>query len=424
MLLALAGLRLSFIDGLWRRASIDGPSMVPALRGASYALTCADCRFPFRCDAEHLPADRLTACPNCGYARNKIDDGQRLPPESVVVDRWPLLLQSPRRGALVACQVPGDPGQLAVKRVAALPGEQLAIRGGDLYADGKLVRKTLAELRTLKLLLYDDAYRPRGQSQLPPRWRGPSDDTKWQPSGNGWQRPALDDDSAGGPADWDWLEYQHWACTADERLRGKPTAVRDNDSYNQGETRRPLNAVPDVLLTCRLQATSEGELAFAAADGKQRFAVIIEPAKRVSVQADGKQLLELPINFDFSRDSLEIEFGLCDQQILLAVQGRTLIRLPYERSGKASEETLHPLAVGVRGLAAKISQLRVWRDLYYLNSHGLALPWELPAAPASAGFALLGDNPPVSVDSRQWEPALVPASAIRGVVYRTFWTSE
>src|SRR5687767_7979222 len=49
-LLLLFTLRLWFIDGLARRSTIDGPSMAPALRGASYAVDCHDCGFPFACD--------------------------------------------------------------------------------------------------------------------------------------------------------------------------------------------------------------------------------------------------------------------------------------------------------------------------------------------------------------------------------------
>src|SRR5688500_18037884 len=52
----LAGLRLWFVEGIWRKASIDGPSMAPALCGAAYVVTCDDCAFRFRCDAKHVPA--------------------------------------------------------------------------------------------------------------------------------------------------------------------------------------------------------------------------------------------------------------------------------------------------------------------------------------------------------------------------------
>src|SRR5262249_39376041 len=153
---------------------------------------------------------------------------------------------------------------------------------------------------------------------LPPRWRGAAAETRWQTEGGGFARAAH----ASEGAEWDWLEYQHWACTADERQRGKRAAIRDKDSYNQGGTGRRLNAPADVLLTCRLLATGEGALAFAATAGSQRFAVVIEPARRVVVQADGQTVLELPVRLHFDRGATELEFGLCDRQALLVASGR------------------------------------------------------------------------------------------------------
>jgi signal peptidase I len=418
VLLLFALIRLSFINGLVRRATIDGPSLAPVLCGASFEVTCDDCAFRFRCDAEHVPPDRLAACPNCGYTQNDLDRARLVPPEQVVIDRWRLLFRQPRRGEIVACNVSGSPGELAVKRVATLPTEQLAIRQGDLYINGHIVRKSLAESHAVRLLVHDNDYQPRKTVDLPPRWRGSGDQSQWRSAATGFERQ-------GAPAnnDWDWFQYEQWSCTANPRQRGVTSAIRDNDSYNQGETRRPLNAVSDVMLTCQVRVIGNGQLALAAADGEQRFAIVIEPQNRVSVQSGGRTLLELPLELDFSRRSIDVEFGLCDQQVLLAVQGRTLVRLPYERPADAPTETLHPLAIGVRGLAADVRQLRVWRDVYYLDPQGLARPWQAPTDAGSNGFALLGDNAPVSIDSRQWEPPLVPASAIRGLVYRPFWAA-
>src|SRR5438046_1824431 len=70
-MIALAGLRLWFVDGLLQPAMIDGPSMAPALCGAHFEVTCSDCGVRFRCDAEHVPDDRRAACPNCGFTDNR-----------------------------------------------------------------------------------------------------------------------------------------------------------------------------------------------------------------------------------------------------------------------------------------------------------------------------------------------------------------
>jgi len=64
---------------------------------------------------------------------------------------------------------------------------------------------------------------------------------------------------------------------------------------------------------------------------------------------------------------------------------------------------------------------RIWRDIYYLDPDGLSRPWQAPSPLTQDEYALLGDNQPVSVDSRHWTPAGVRKQEILGIVYRPFW---
>ena len=191
------------------------------------------------------------------------------------------------------------------------------------------------------MLVHDNDFQPRQSAHLPTRWRA----LKKTPTGK--RRAAAFSYIQGSlpSAALDWLEYQHWPCTADPSLRGIVSPVRDNDSYNQGPGPRELNAVPDVLLSCRVRCTEDGELRFVARDGEQQFGVVFEPAD-VSARNDGKRdALSLSIN-TLSAAGSQIEFGLCDQQLLLAIDGRTVISRAYERPSGPSAETLHTLAIG------------------------------------------------------------------------------
>jgi signal peptidase I len=417
-LVLLAGARLWMVDGLVRRVTIDGPSMAPAFYGAHYAVRCGDCGFSFRCDAEHLPPDGKAACPNCGFTDNLVDTAALLPAERVLIDRWPLLLGNPRRGDVVAIQRPG--GEMAVKRIAGFPGERLAIRDGDLFAGEQILRKTAAELHAVRLLVHDNEFQPHKTSGLPARWRGVDHATRWKSVGTGFR---IDSPAAASDG-YDWLEYEHWPCTANSRLRGAASPVSDNDGYNQGETHRPLNAVSDVLLTCRLRTEGSGRFAFAVVDGDQRFEVEMEPQQRVVLRSNNQILVDRPLKTNFSRQPVEIEFGLCDQQVLLAVGGRTVVRHEYERPAGTQTEVVHPLAIGAAGIGLQIEELRVWRDVYYLDPQGLTRGWEVQAPLGADEFALLGDNQPVSIDSRQWDPPGVSGRAIVGHVYRPFWIAQ
>jgi hypothetical protein len=411
----VAAARFWFITGLVRPVTIDGPSMALAFCGTHYAFRCADCGFLFRCDAEHPPPGGRATCPNCGFGENELLAANGKPRERVLIDRWPFLWRSFQRGEVVAARASAD---LIVKRVAALPHQRLAIEGGDLYADGAIVRKTLSELRDVRVLVHDNDYQPQRTRGLPPRWKPAAGESGWHAAASGFRI-----DSAARPGDdIDWLQYQHWPCTANPTLRGALAPVRDNDSYNQGGPARELAAVPDVVLSCRLKTSGTGQLAFAAIDGAARFEVLIESGERVILQRGGQTLIERELDRNITRHDVHVEFGLCDQQVMLAINGVTEVRFPYDRPSGPQAEPLHPLAIGARTMTLEVAQLRVWRDIYYLDPQGLPRAWE--ATLGAESVVLLGDNSPASIDSRHWEPPGIPRTAILGRVYRAFWAVE
>ena len=419
LLVTFAVVRVAHIDGLLRRVTIDGPSMAPAWCGAHYDLRCADCGFSFRCDAEHVPKNERAACPNCGYTEIPLEQSAIRPPQSVLIDRWPQLGRAPARGDVVSFHEPS--GGLAIKRVAALPGERLVIREGDLFGTQQPIRKTQSQRHAMRLLVHDNQHQPQLTTTLLNRWRGAAEKSRWQKQVAGYRiEPSTEANAA-----FDWLEYVHWPCTADSRTRGVASPILDNDSYNQGETKRSLNSVSDVMVSCRMRTTGTGRFALAAIDGDQRFEVEIQPEQRLVLRSGDQTLLDQPLKMTFVRRSgVHVEFGLCDQQVLLVIDGRTVLRHDYTRPDGPRPEPLHPLAIGAQAIGLEIDQLRVWRDIHYLDPQGLPRPWTTAAPLADGHFALLGDNQPVSIDSRHWEPVGIARHAILGHVYKPFWTAK
>lgn len=414
ILFVLGTVRLWHLHGLVRRITIDGPSMVPAFCGVHYEIECSDCTFPFRVDAESPPPNGEAACPNCGCIENKLVASQLKSAERVIIDSWPLLWRKPLRGEMIAARLPRESDSLIVKRVAATEASFFSIEQGDLYVDRQLQRKTLEDLRAVRVLVHDNDFQHQLSKNLPPRWRSTQEASTWTSNGSVFHHASP----SATQADPDWLEYQHWPCTADATLRGTVAPVRDNDSYNQGPGPRELNAVSDLLLACRVRCSGSGELLFAASDGDERFEVSFQ--SHLNDQSHNlSDELRFPLNALSPAGSL-IEFGLCDQQLLVAVDGRTIAGRHYNRPVDTPTETLHPLAIGVRGLTVEISQLRVWRDIYLLNPQGLPRLWESESI-SPQHVVLLGDNPPVSIDSRHWQPAGIPPGDILGLVRQPFW---
>lgn len=417
----LAGVRLWMIEGLVRAARVDGPSMAPAYLGAHYRVTCEDCGFGWRCDAEHAPASREASCPNCGYPTNSLRDEDLAVGERVLIDHWPVAVRGVRPGEVVAAADPAHPGGIVIKRVVALPGQRVEIRSGDLYLDGRLVAKSWREIAQMRVLVHDNSFQPMQSAGVPDRWQGAAGERVWHAAMTGFACQPTDGEQ------WRWLEYRHHQMFG-WHSRTRLSTVLDLDSYNPSQTRL-LNSVPDVFLSCRVRNLSRagGQFALAAIDGDMRFEAVIDPegqtAELASIDGRGRREIldrEPRILLDIGRRGVEIDFGLCDQQVFLRLAGRQLFRHPYKRSG-VKRETLHPLAIGSRGLALAVEELRVWRDVYYLSPDGTGNDWTLPPAAAADSLALLGDNTSVSVDSRHWPTGIAPGS-VRGLVYHPFWS--
>jgi signal peptidase I len=420
-LVALVVVRLWMVEGLLlRRVTIEGPSMAPTFLGAHYHVTCDDCRFPFACDATDVPASGRVVCPNCGFRDSELHAENLRAGEAVLIDRWKAWWQRPQRGDVVAVRQPDQPDDLLIKRIAALPGERLEIRGGDLHVGGQIVRKSLREFRASRVLVHDNAFVPSKSPNLPARWQPADSNSRWETVGSALHiAPA-----ANAAAPWDWLEYHHLACTQTPAPRTRLVPILDNDSFNQNQSRQ-LNEVRDAMLTCRVQIEGPGRLALTAIDGSDRFEVVLDTSQRqIALLKNGAPELQVPVAAEALRGQIDIEFGLCDQQVLLSLAGRPLVQHAYERTNGPKSEVLHPLAIGASGLNVQLSNLRVWRDIYYLEPRSTSRPWQAEKALASDQYALLGDNPPVSIDVRHWPGSGgTPRFDFLGPVERPFWAT-
>jgi hypothetical protein len=407
LLLVPLALRLALIQGWWSTVRIAGGSMAEALYGPHLPVACQECGFRFRCGLEYPPAQDLAVCPNCGNRDNPVDTTRIVPGQRVYIDRWPQLAHRVGTWQAVAFREPSGAGELTVKRTVATGPGRVAIQDGDVYLNGRIQQKNLAQLRELRVLVHDDHFR----SPLANRWQPAQSTSRWKPCSTGY---ATDPPSEPAPSP-DWLHYVQWTCWPNSSPavhRTEQVPIFDHDPYNQSLSRGNLHPVPDILLACQLQVDRGATCVLRVTSRADEFAWEFHPEKS-ACQLRWNRSLVAQAAYAGNAASVAVEMAVCDHRLLAAIGGSLVFEFDYRPSSGPSADDQPRLSVGAAGGSVRLESPQVYRDVYYLGPGGATL-WEAPQAVAASQWFVLGDNVPVSLDSRLW--AAIEADTILGTV--------
>jgi signal peptidase I len=380
-------------------------SMAPTLLGMHRDLLCSNCGSTFALGLDEDGRSARPACPNCGEADFANAPATDSAGDRLLVQKHLYEFRAPRRWEVVVFQNPDAPGEAFVKRIVGLPGESLEIRGGDVYINGRVARKSLAEQRGMRQLVYDHAHPPRDFDRMP-RWiRSGSD------SGGRWEAQATSLLHQGRRSlGVDWIDYHHW-----QPDRQVPGPVRDFVPYN-GVGAGGDDRVDDLMLEAEVRLEPDcPELQVALGYGADLFIVRIPTggARAVEVSRNGVPLSIEPLGPRLRSSTpsqprpQRLEASVFDARLLVAIDGE-LVFEPYDFDdplpGPPSSRSR--LALGVSSGTAWIDAPKVYRDVHYTASPaGRLRPPHAVGTPYSLGpdeFFVLGDNSPVSSDSRVW----------------------
>ena len=404
ILLGLA-LRVACMHGFWLPIRVVSGSMGDALPGQHHRYICADCGYAFRSDVRRSADTSL--CPNCGTEGGAtgaiVYQGRR-----VLIDHGPRLWRQPRRWELWAFQRPGEDGATywSVKRVVGLPHERLAICDGDIFVDDRLLRKDLAELRSVAIPVHNDRHRAAAGRDTSSRWRADRERSGWREESMGYAyhpSVALADGAAAGGCGGaeillDWMTYRH--CGSDPRsgAGSDENPVLDQYAYNQSLTGE-LHVVPDLLFACEFAWDGRADqLGLRVSDGGEWFEVRLDwAASEIRLAREGRLCLRRSFS---GPDSGRLELACCDRQVLLAIDGELVLRYPYQRPAGPLQPTSRPLAVGACRGGLRLRELQIFRDIYYLDPWGTNHLWRVAARLRADEYFVLGDNVPISDDSR------------------------
>jgi hypothetical protein len=390
-------------QGYVRPIRVTESSMVPFLYGEVATVVCRRCGTSQPVE-QYDPADsgHETICVACGQRFALPDRWQPRVGDRVTLFPLPVERPGAERWQVVAFRRPlggtATGPDLAVKRVVALPGEALAIRQGDLYIDGAIARKSLEQYRELAIGVSDSGGRPGCQNAWAV-WRPAESPSGWRHGVDGFHF-APDGFNRG----WQWLAFRGPQVVG----RSSPRwPVLDDYPFNHADSRR-LFPVADVLLRAEIQRPRAGKLACRAVIDEVAWQLTWDLTRcLLELGRDGQVVVAKRLLGPHVPRQVVLEFAHCDRQLLAAIDGTERLRYPVcqqDRSPSA-DHALTELALGAWQARATITRLQTFRDIHYLTAEGNGGPtadgpWRLGADQ----FFLLGDNCPLSVDSRHYGP--------------------
>ncbi len=428
--------------------------------------------------AETAPARNSAVCPNCGQGAIDLTDVPRNHGDQLLVFKPAYALRPPRRWEVVVFRNPFCPTEAYVKRVIGLPGEKVQIIEGDIYADGVLCRKDWNDQRVLRVPVHEHRYRPReNDPDWQPLANTTAPAVAWEPSGDefclsgsqvtdeaawSWVEYAhrvrqkgqhetsvkltswpVDIDPSRLPpaglrfdavhqqlscvgvlpdAARDVLlaaaadkDFYHAVQTLSERSHLAP--VDDGYGYNPREGDYTPAPVRDLLLEFTVQhQNGDGEFAAEMSDGAANYTCVFDYGRqevRLYAGDEPEPVVTGAWPTGMETKPTLIEMSLIDQQVLVAANGKPLLG-PWTFSTPAETPvSRYPARFGARGLDLSVSNLVVYRDVYYTATrakHAVQKPYQLDADE----LFVLGDNSPVSHDSRRWQDGAVKTSLLVG----------
>ncbi|WP_197168917.1 S26 family signal peptidase [Novipirellula galeiformis] len=370
--IGMVGFRWNARDPIFR---VRGFSMAPTFYGDHRTVSCPDCESEtkiseLRLAAQATPA-RSIKCWHCGHEIELSRDPNLVnhePGDLIQVTATSSLAI----GDVVAVNIDG---RMRVKRILGLPGDRVAVDQRRLLVNGSRLEAILeaTNFPSAAPLIDVDVDRRRTES----RWSPAADASNWARSKGHWTSRAND-----GVVDW--LVYHHQAV----HQHSRPSAIYDDYPCNV-DVIRQLDPVDQLAIAVTLASAARVEVAF-----------FTDAGIRVAIQT-------LAAN---------------ESRTIRIVDAAGLVPLDAIAPAVLTAQT--PIAIRVHDIPARTGdvvegiQLRaliVQRSVEYRlrqRDSGANYPRQLGANECF----VVGDNVPISVDSREFGP--VPIDDIVGVVSR------
>lgn len=182
--------------------------------------------------------------------------------------------------------------------------------------------------------------------------------------------------------------------------------ITDVYGYNRSPESGGQNEVRDLMIALNLSIEAgQGQFRLGISDGTEEFACVFDTAERqvrLIAANSGAVIRTGLLPRQLSPGSAQVELSLMDHQVLLAVDGELAFE-PWQYAAPAvrSPTPWRPVWFAASGLTVHVSRLKLFRDVFYTAGEGRRA-FDAPFQLRAGEFFALGDNSPVSRDSRSW----------------------
>ena len=265
-----------------------------------------------------------------------------------------LLLRDPPRWSICVFRYPLYRRVNYIKRIVGLPGEELAIRGGDVYVDGKVVAKPDAVQESLWLPFLPVPGVPNILER----------EFEVRP-GSGWR-----------------FDGSSMSVDAKEPVR----AV-----YHAGSEDLRIDAAVE------LTAWTDDASVTLAVQGRGRRVEVGFGAGGGWIEGPGVSRRDVPEAV--LPDNGRIGLGVADRVARIYVNGRQVARIPTDDARNDSSAERAACVVTASSCSVRFDDVRLDRDIEYQSTHS----WKI----GPEQYIALGDNTDSSKDSRVWNVNVV-----------------
>jgi Signal peptidase, peptidase S26 len=394
-------------------AVVDGASMTPHYWGEHWQTTCPDCDFKFPYHVA-LPKSNRVVCPNCGFREIVADAGTRQSLRQYRVEK----LNKPHlnRWDVVAIQsTESSASGFLIKRIIGLPGEAISFARGNVLVNGQVATRSWPQIDEQKILVYDSQFEP---TSLPRRRVRFSPPESWRDEAGVWS--LRTESSVTEPV---MIDYASWRCYLHADSREAIGPVEDVYFSDQALPRR-LHTTDELSIAFTVAVSDDTEFTVARKYcGRQLECKFSWPVRSVFVfdldAAEPKREIAcFPLPHELPEEPITIEIATVDQKLAVRAGIEGLGRVHVSRGERPISEQVFQMRIQ-NGVGLRFGRLQIFRDVYWFDEPNnftedgkSTREFQVP----DDCYFVMGDNVPVSRDSRDWKVPYVPRKSILGTV--------